>query len=114
MNSFSFFFLIKNLCQTAVLIFYWFAGSSFPKAKPKHGFSTVAYLAVKRLLFLPVQYQWWIQQTSTYIFLFFLLLYLLQIYSVALYYIQTSQNHESDVSFLEIKILTCILRDKLK
>ncbi|KAK0078152.1 hypothetical protein PV326_009546 [Microctonus aethiopoides] len=39
-------------------------GSSFPKAKPKHGLSTVTWFAMKRLILLPLHKQWWIQQTN--------------------------------------------------
>ncbi|XP_046740762.1 protein phtf isoform X2 [Diprion similis] len=61
-------------------------GSSFPKAKPEHGLCTVAYLAVQRLLFLPLHKSWWVQQTSPRIFLLFLLLYCLQIFNIGVYY----------------------------
>ncbi|XP_058810861.1 protein phtf isoform X2 [Phymastichus coffea] len=60
-------------------------GSSFTKTKPKHGLGTVVYLAVQRLLFLPFNAQWWIQQTSTRIYIFFLLLYGLQMLNIYIY-----------------------------
>ncbi|XP_066585817.1 protein phtf [Prorops nasuta] len=72
-------------------------GSSFPKAKPKHGLFTVAYLALQRLLFLPLNWKWWIQQTSIHIFILFLLLYCLQLINITLYYYHTSTEQESDV-----------------
>ncbi|XP_021928812.1 putative homeodomain transcription factor isoform X2 [Zootermopsis nevadensis] len=60
-------------------------GSSFPKAKPKHGLLTVTRLAALRLLLLPVYSRWWIQQTSPTIYALLLLMYVLQLISTALY-----------------------------
>ncbi|XP_015593085.1 putative homeodomain transcription factor 1 [Cephus cinctus] len=61
-------------------------GSSFPKAKPKHGLTTVARLAVQRLLLLPLHSRWWIQQTSPRVFVLFLLLYSLQLLNIGIYF----------------------------
>lgn len=69
-------------------------GSSFPKAKPKHGLLTVACLAFQRLLFLPLYKKWWIQQTSYRIFVLFLLLYSLQAINIFLYYICANRENE--------------------
>ncbi|XP_034949881.1 putative homeodomain transcription factor isoform X2 [Chelonus insularis] len=77
-------------------------GSSFPKAKPKHGLSTVTWLAVKRLLLLPLYKNWWIQQTTSRIFSLFCLLYCLQIFNICLY-VGAAEFNESDiVSLAEI------------
>lgn len=72
-------------------------GSSFPKAKPKHGLSTVACLALQRLLLLPLYRKWWIQQTSLTIFTLFLLLYSLQLINMSIYFCQMSKDNESDI-----------------
>ncbi|XP_006618551.1 putative homeodomain transcription factor isoform X2 [Apis dorsata] len=72
-------------------------GSSFPKAKPKHGLSTVACLALQRLLFLPLYRKWWIQQTSLKIFTLFLLLYSLQLINMCIYFCQMMKDNESDI-----------------
>ncbi|XP_076231356.1 putative homeodomain transcription factor isoform X2 [Calliopsis andreniformis] len=72
-------------------------GSSFPKAKPKHGLSTVACLAFQRLLFLPLYRKWWIQQTTFKIFILFLLLYSLQLINMCIYFYQMVKDNESDV-----------------
>ncbi|XP_017790476.1 PREDICTED: putative homeodomain transcription factor [Habropoda laboriosa] len=72
-------------------------GSSFPKAKPKHGLSTVACLALQRLLFLPLYRKWWIQQTSLKIFTLFLLVYSLQLISMCIYFCQMIKDNESDI-----------------
>ena len=74
-----------------------YTGSSFPKAKPKHGLSTVACLALQRLLFLPLYRKWWIQQTSLKIFILFLLLYSLQLINMSIYFCQMMKDNESDV-----------------
>lgn len=74
-----------------------YTGSSFPKAKPKHGLSTVACLAFQRLLFLPLYTKWWIQQTSYRIFMLFLLLYSLQVINIFLYYIYINRENEAEV-----------------
>lgn len=72
-------------------------GSSFPKAKPKHGLSTVACLALQRLLLLPLYRKWWIQQTSLTIFTLFLLLYSLQLVNMGIYFCQMAKDNESDI-----------------
>lgn len=72
-------------------------GSSFPKAKPKHGLSTVACLALQRLLFLPLYSKWWIQQTSLKIFTLFLLLYSLQLINMCVYFCHMVKDNESDI-----------------
>ncbi|XP_068984724.1 protein phtf [Bombus flavifrons] len=72
-------------------------GSSFPKAKPKHGLSTVACLALQRLLLLPLYRKWWIQQTSLSIFTLFLLLYSLQLINMGIYFCQMAKDNESDI-----------------
>ncbi|XP_020278731.1 putative homeodomain transcription factor [Pseudomyrmex gracilis] len=72
-------------------------GSSFPKAKPKHGLSTVACLAFQRLLFLPFCKKWWIEQTSFRIFALFLLLYSLQAVNMTLYYMFTHRENEPEI-----------------
>ncbi|KAL0102362.1 hypothetical protein PUN28_018704 [Cardiocondyla obscurior] len=72
-------------------------GSSFPKAKPKHGLLTVACLAFQRLLFLPLYKKWWIQQTSYRIFVLFLLLYSLQTINIFLYYVYTNRENEVEI-----------------
>lgn len=72
-------------------------GSSFPKAKPKHGLSMVACLALQRLLLLPLYGKWWTQQTSFRIYVLFLLLYSLQLINMCLYFYQMSRDNESEI-----------------
>uniref|UniRef100_A0A1B6G604 PHTF1/2 N-terminal domain-containing protein n=1 Tax=Cuerna arida TaxID=1464854 RepID=A0A1B6G604_9HEMI len=71
-------------------------GSSFTKAKPKHGFLTVTRLAVLRLLFLPLQSAWWAQQTSYIVFGALLLLYTLQIVNMILYFYFSPHQPDGD------------------
>lgn len=61
-------------------------GSSFPKAKPKHGLIYLSQLCLIRLLFLPFYRHWWIRQTSVGIFQFLLVLYGFQIVNMAIYF----------------------------
>ncbi|KRT81525.1 hypothetical protein AMK59_5142 [Oryctes borbonicus] len=60
-------------------------GSSFTKAKPKHGFLTVAQLATLRLIFLPYYSKWLVRQISKKVYLTILTLYILEILSIILY-----------------------------
>ncbi|XP_076682159.1 putative homeodomain transcription factor isoform X2 [Andrena cerasifolii] len=84
-------------------------GSSFPKAKPKHGLSTVACLALQRLLLLPIYRNWWIQQTSLKIFSLFLLLYSLQLINMCLYFYQMAKENESDIVTMSEVLIPAIM-----
>ncbi|XP_015117165.1 putative homeodomain transcription factor isoform X2 [Diachasma alloeum] len=79
-------------------------GSSFPKAKPKHGLITVTWLAVKRLVLLPFYRNWWTQQTSGRIFCLFLLLYSLQILNVVIYTKAGDPSESNIVSMTELLV----------
>ncbi|XP_046654831.1 protein PHTF2-like isoform X1 [Daphnia pulicaria] len=61
-------------------------GSSFPKAKPKHGLVYLSQLCVLRLLFLPFHRHWWIQQTSCGVFQLLLILYGFQMVNMVIYF----------------------------
>ena len=84
-------------------------GSSFPKAKPKHGLSTVACLALQRLLLLPIYRNWWIQQTSLKIFSLFLLLYSLQVINMCVYFYQMAKENESDIVTMSEVLIPAIM-----
>ncbi|CAH1737665.1 unnamed protein product [Aphis gossypii] len=74
-------------------------GSAFTKAKPKHGFFTVARLAIVRLLFLPCYYRWYIHQTSWRLFLSLLCLYVLELANILLFsYVTFVSSEEEDTS----------------
>jgi hypothetical protein len=76
--------VIMMLLMTYLYLCYT-SGSSFPKAKPKHGLLTVTQLAALRLFLLPAYSRWWIQQTSPRVYCLLLLLYILQLINMALY-----------------------------
>lgn len=61
-------------------------GSSFPKAKPKHGLVFLSQLCVLRLLFLPFHRNWWVRQTSCGVFQLLLVLYGFQVINMAIYF----------------------------
>lgn len=75
-------------------------GSSFTKAKPKHGIITVARLASLRFLLLPLYSKWWVQQTSGRIFLLLLSLYVLQLFNIAVYSYNTSKLPEDATEYV--------------
>ena len=106
-------------------------GSSFPKAKPKHGLVYLSQLCVLRLLFLPFHRHWWVRQTSCGVFQCLLILYGMQIFNMVLYFArpgigdpsganvrlnnETTDSHEilsHDVSAEEVLVpvlMMCIL-----
>ncbi|CAL8143969.1 unnamed protein product [Orchesella dallaii] len=61
-------------------------GSSFSKAKPKHGVFTVIRQASLRFFFLPIFHEWWSSQTSPRLFVLFIVLYVTQIVNLLLYW----------------------------
>ncbi|XP_022910441.1 protein phtf isoform X2 [Onthophagus taurus] len=84
-------------------------GASFTKAKPKHGFLTVAFLATFRFVFLPFYLTWWTRQTSTAVSRCILVLYLVEIIHIVIYlhkqsYASFDDENEEDVPLSEILI----------
>uniref|UniRef100_A0A1Y1N4T8 PHTF1/2 N-terminal domain-containing protein n=1 Tax=Photinus pyralis TaxID=7054 RepID=A0A1Y1N4T8_PHOPY len=75
-------------------------GSSFTKAKPKHGIITVVRLASLRFLLLPLYSKWWVQQTSGKIFLLLLSLYILQLFNIAVYSYNTSKLSDDSTEYV--------------
>ncbi|XP_034251149.1 putative homeodomain transcription factor isoform X2 [Thrips palmi] len=87
-------------------------GSSFPKAKPKHGLITVARLGVLRLVLMPLYWRWWVQQTSQRAFIYLLVLYLMQAFNVGLYfhYIIAHEDEATDnLSACEVLVPTFMM-----
>jgi len=80
-----------------------FTGSAFTKTKPKHGFFTVARLAIVRLLFLPCYYRWYIHQTSWRLFLSLLCLYVLELANILLFSYITFVSSEEDTPLVRNK-----------
>ncbi|KAH8237244.1 hypothetical protein KR038_007910, partial [Drosophila bunnanda] len=71
-----------------------FAGSTFPKAKPKQSLLTVIRLAILRYVLLPLYAQWWVKQTSPNAFGFILVLYLTQLFNWAIYVLHSNSHTE--------------------
>lgn len=66
-------------------------GSSFPKAKPKHGLVYISQLCLLRLFFLPFHRRWWMQQTSYGVFKLLMVLYGFQVVNMVIYFTRPSQ-----------------------
>ncbi|XP_068132308.1 protein PHTF2 isoform X2 [Hyperolius riggenbachi] len=60
-------------------------GSAFAKAKPESPWTSLTRKGIVRVVFFPFFFRWWLQVTSKVIFLWLLLLYLLQVASVVLF-----------------------------
>jgi len=73
-------------------------GSTFPKAKPKQTLLTVVRLAFLRYFFLPLYAKWWILQTSPYIFLVLLILYITQLISWTAYSFSFRHSNNNNVT----------------
>ncbi|GLV45397.1 phtf [Carabus blaptoides fortunei] len=87
-------------------------GSSFPKAKPKHGIVTVTRLATLRLFFLPLYSRWWVEQTSARVFALLLILYILQLINIGVYFHNVHKQTDTAlerVSSSEIIVPICMM-----
>ncbi|XP_006865962.1 PREDICTED: putative homeodomain transcription factor 1 [Chrysochloris asiatica] len=60
-------------------------GSTFAKAKPEIPWTSLTRKGLVRVVFLPLFSSWWIQVTSQRIFIWLLLLYLMQVIAIVLY-----------------------------
>ncbi|KAH9633365.1 hypothetical protein HF086_004079 [Spodoptera exigua] len=79
-------------------------GSSFPKAKPTLSMRRVIWYALVRLLFLPVLYQWWTQQTSPACAKFLLTLWLMQVLNITIYFMTPETIDNDIVSTTEMEL----------
>ncbi|XP_068774739.1 protein PHTF1 isoform X4 [Struthio camelus] len=61
-------------------------GSTFAKAKPEIPWTSLTRKGIVRVVFFPLFSQWWIQVTSQRIFMWLLVLYLMQVVAVVLYF----------------------------
>ncbi|CAH0553513.1 unnamed protein product [Brassicogethes aeneus] len=77
-------------------------GSSFTKAKPQHGFLTIAKLATLRFMLLPIYGRWWIQETSINFFLLLLVLYLTQWISFIVFSLYNYYTDAQNISCMEL------------
>ncbi|XP_038018537.1 protein PHTF1 isoform X2 [Motacilla alba alba] len=62
------------------------SGSTFAKAKPEIPWTSLTRKGIVRVLFFPLFRQWWIQVTSQRIFMWLLVLYVMQVVAVVLYF----------------------------
>ncbi|XP_072385202.1 protein phtf isoform X1 [Diabrotica undecimpunctata] len=81
-------------------------GSSFTKAKPKQGFIKVTKLATLRFIFFPFYGKWWIEQTSNYVFIICLIVYILHIINITIFcfYPTAKVTNSEPLSCMEIMI----------
>ncbi|XP_052822761.1 protein PHTF2 [Octopus bimaculoides] len=86
-------------------------GSTFTKAKPQVPWTRITQRAVLRVMFFPLYYKWWIQQTSRSFWLAMLVLYTFQLVAIVLYisnvgeYLKTESVTISEVSFPALLML---------
>ncbi|NXH47472.1 PHTF1 factor, partial [Dicaeum eximium] len=62
------------------------SGSTFAKAKPEIPWTSLTRKGIVRVVFFPLFSQWWIQVTSQRIFMWLLVLYVMQVIAVVLYF----------------------------
>ncbi|XP_074911880.1 protein PHTF1 isoform X4 [Buteo buteo] len=67
-------------------------GSTFAKAKPEIPWTSLTRKGIVRVLFFPLFSQWWIQVTSQRIFMWLLVLYVMQVIAVVLYFMMPVVN----------------------
>ncbi|XP_006149682.1 putative homeodomain transcription factor 1 isoform X3 [Tupaia chinensis] len=67
-------------------------GSTFAKAKPEIPWTSLTRKGLVRVVFFPLFSNWWIQVTSLRIFVWLLLLYLMQVIAIVLYFMMPIVN----------------------
>ncbi|XP_023445871.1 protein PHTF1 isoform X4 [Dasypus novemcinctus] len=67
-------------------------GSTFAKAKPEIPWTSLTRKGLVRVVFFPLFSKWWIQVTSQRIFVWLLLLYLMQVIAIVLYFMMPIVN----------------------
>ncbi|KAM6311131.1 protein PHTF1-like isoform 2-T3 [Podargus strigoides] len=67
-------------------------GSTFAKAKPEIPWTSLTRKGIVRVVFFPLFSQWWIQVTSQRIFMWLLVLYIMQVVAVMLYFMMPVVN----------------------
>ncbi|XP_054420704.1 protein PHTF1 [Pteronotus mesoamericanus] len=67
-------------------------GSTFAKAKPEIPWTSLTRKGLVRVVFFPLFSSWWIQVTSVRIFVWLLLLYLMQVIALVLYFMMPIVN----------------------
>ncbi|CAH1772293.1 unnamed protein product [Owenia fusiformis] len=77
-------------------------GSTFTKAKPVSAWTAVTRRGIVRVLFFPLFFQWWRKQTSPKFFFYLLVLYILQLFCLALYVLDYPTGITEKVSIGEV------------
>ncbi|KAM6114594.1 protein PHTF1 isoform 3-T3 [Phoenicopterus ruber ruber] len=67
-------------------------GSTFAKAKPEIPWTSLTRKGIVRVVFFPLFSHWWIQVTSQRIFMWLLVLYVMQVIAVVLYFMMPVVN----------------------
>ncbi|KAL3890661.1 hypothetical protein ACJMK2_002942 [Sinanodonta woodiana] len=87
-------------------------GSTFTKVTPQVPWSYVTLKTIGRVLFFPLYYKWWIQQTSWKFWLLLLVLYVMQVGTTVFFFIQLDEKitqHEPVFSEVMIPGLLMVL-----
>uniref|UniRef100_A0A8C4X235 Putative homeodomain transcription factor 2 n=1 Tax=Eptatretus burgeri TaxID=7764 RepID=A0A8C4X235_EPTBU len=84
-------------------------GSTFAKAKPESAWTAITRKGIVRVLFFPFFTSWWIQVTSSGIYLWLLVLYILQVISVCLYMATLAEHMVPSLEVLGTVILMFLL-----
>uniref|UniRef100_UPI00358F7856 protein PHTF2 isoform X2 n=1 Tax=Myxine glutinosa TaxID=7769 RepID=UPI00358F7856 len=84
-------------------------GSTFAKAKPESAWTAITRKGIVRVLFFPFFTSWWIQVTSSGIYLWLLVLYIIQVISVCLFMATLAEHVVPSLEVLGTVILMFLL-----
>ncbi|XP_065652023.1 protein PHTF2 isoform X3 [Hydra vulgaris] len=90
-------------------------GSTFTKAKPFYHWTSVTSAGLLKVIFFPLYFRWWQQQTSFKVWLFFLTLYFLQLLSLVIYVTHQTEEEFINISWPEafVPLLAMVLLGEL-
>lgn len=75
-----------NKLKNSLIDLDYIRGSAFNKNKPKHSWLSITFYGIVRVVFFPLYWSWWIDQTNRRISCVLLTLYLLQLCSMFIYF----------------------------
>ncbi|XP_062620851.1 protein PHTF2-like isoform X2 [Saccostrea cucullata] len=84
-------------------------GSTFSKAKPQVSWTYIAHKAVCRVVFYPLCYRWWCQQVTFKFWLFLLMLYILQVFTIVIFIRNVGDRVTKDELSLTLVVIPTIL-----
>ncbi|XP_061178270.1 protein PHTF1-like isoform X1 [Saccostrea echinata] len=84
-------------------------GSTFSKAKPQVSWTYIAHKAVCRVVFYPLCYRWWRQQVTFKFWLFLLMLYILQVFTIIIFIRNVGDSVTKDELSLTLVVIPTIL-----